>query len=553
MTAGTEFSALQVGVAWQRFNGLMDETAHTFVRTSFSSVVRDNWDLAVSLMDVHGRQFAQSSRSVPSFIGTMPKTLQVMLQRYPAEALEPGDVLISNDGYHGTGHLNDITMVRPVFRGSEVIAYIGSVFHSVDIGGAPSVNARDSFEEGLTIPVSKILKKGVENEDVIAFLTENLRAPEETLGDIRAQFAAYELGIGRLLKILADEQIDDLTVLVEEILDRSELAMRRAIEAAPDGSYSDSIMLDGFDEPLTICCEVKISGSELSVDFAGTSPQINRPINSVLNYTLAYSAYAVKCAFDPVTPNNDGSFRPITITAPEGSLLNPQRPAPIWARHLAGHYLPPVIFSALAKLMPDRVIADCGSPVWNVYFAGKQDTGQRFVKMFFMNGGHGARPHQDGPACLSFPSNIATVPIEQFENSVPILITEKELIPDSGGAGRYRGGPAQRLSFRSLSDEPITMTIRHERVKFPPRGLLGGMPGSPGRDYVNGERIPAKIRMDLQPNDLVTFETPGGGGMGPPAERDPKSLQADLISGLVTPEAAESEYGMDDMEAVSNG
>jgi N-methylhydantoinase B len=553
MTAGTEFSALQVGVAWQRFNGLMDETAHTFVRTSFSSVVRDNWDLAVSLMDVHGRQFAQSSRSVPSFIGTMPKTLQVMLQRYPADVLEPGDVLISNDGYHGTGHLNDITMARPVFRGSEIIAYIGSVFHSVDIGGAPSVSARDSFEEGLTIPVSKILKKGVENEDVIAFLTENLRTPEETLGDIRAQFAAYELGIGRLLKILADEQIDDLTVLVEEILDRSELAMRRAIEAAPDGSYSDSIMLDGFDEPLTICCEVKISGSELSVDFAGTSPQINRPINSVLNYTLAYSAYAVKCAFDPVTPNNDGSFRPITITAPEGCLLNPQRPAPIWARHLAGHYLPPVIFSALAKLMPDRVIADCGSPVWNVYFAGKQDTGQRFVKMFFMNGGHGARPHQDGPACLSFPSNIATVPIEQFENSVPILITEKELIPDSGGAGRYRGGPAQRLSFRSLSDQPITMTIRHERVKFPPRGLLGGMPGSSGRDYVNGERIPAKIRMDLQPNDLVTFETPGGGGMGPPSERDPKSLQADLISGLVTPEAAESEYGVGDMEAVSNG
>jgi N-methylhydantoinase B len=553
MTAGTEFSALQIGVAWQRFNGLMDETAHTFVRTSFSSVVRDNWDLAVSLMDVHGRQFAQSSRSVPSFIGTMPKTLQVMLQRYPAEVLEPGDVLISNDGYHGTGHLNDITMVRPVFRGSEIIAYIGSVFHSVDIGGAPSVNARDSYEEGLTIPVSKILKKGVENEDVIAFLTENFRAPEETLGDIRAQFAAYELGIGRLLKILADEQIEDLTVLVEEILDRSELAMRRAIEAAPDGSYSDSIMLDGFDEPLTICCEVKISGSELSVDFAGTSPQIDRPINSVLNYTLAYSAYAVKCAFDPVTPNNDGSFRPITITAPEGSLLNPHRPAPIWARHLAGHYLPPVIFSALAKLMPDRVIADCGSPVWNVYFAGKQDTGQRFVKMFFMNGGHGARPHQDGPACLSFPSNIATVPIEQFENSVPILITEKELIPDSGGAGRYRGGPAQRLSFRSLSDQPITMTIRHERVKFPPRGLLGGMPGSPGREYVNGERIPAKIRMDLQLNDLVTFETPGGGGMGPPAERDPKSLQADLISGLVTPEAAESEYGVGDMEAVSNG
>ena len=553
MSSAKEFSALQVGVTWQRFNGLMDETAHTFVRTSFSSVVRDNWDLAVSLMDIHGRQFAQSSRSVPSFIGTMPKTLRVMLQRYPAQTLNQGDVLISNDGYHGTGHLNDITMVRPIFRGDELIAFIGSVFHSVDIGGAPSVHARDSFEEGLTIPVSKIVRQGVENEDVIAFLTENLRAPEETLGDIRAQFAAYDLGISRLLKILEDEQIEDLTVLVEEILDRSELAMRKAIEAVPDGSYRDEIMIDGFEDPLTICCEVKISGSDLSVDFSGTSPQINRPINSVLNYTLAYSAYAVKCAFDPVTPNNDGSFRPIKITAPEGCLLNPIRPAPIWARHLAGHYLPPVIFSALAKLMPDRIIADCGSPVWNVYFAGKQNDGSRFVKMFFMNGGHGAKPHQDGPACLSFPSNIATVPIEQFENSVPILITEKELIPDSGGAGKFRGGAAQRISFRMTSDQPITMTIRHERVKYPPRGLLGGLPGSAGREYVNGERIAAKIRMDLQPNDLVTFETPGGGGMGPPHERDAQMLRADLQSGLVTPAAAERDYGLPASGATSYG
>ena len=543
MTDSNKFSALQVGVTWQRFNGLMDETAHTFVRTSFSSVVRDNWDLAVSLMDSEGRQFAQSSRSVPSFIGTMPRTLAVMLERFPREALNQGDVLISNDGYHGTGHLNDITMIRPVFRNGKLIAFIGSIFHSVDIGGAPSVNARDSFEEGLTIPIAKIVREGVENDDVIAFLNANLRAPEETLGDIRAQFAAYDLGIERLLKILDDEEIDDLNLFVEEILDRSEMAMRRAIEAAPDGSYSDEIWVDGFEEPLKICCTVKIQGSELAVDFAGTSPQINRPINSVLNYTIAYSAYAVKCAFDPSTPNNDGSFRPITITAPEGCFINPRRPAPVWARHLSGHYLPPVIFGALAKLMPERVIADCGSPIWNIYFSGKQDDGRSFVKMFFMNGGHGARPHQDGPNCLSFPSNIATVPIEQFENSVPILITEKSLIPDSGGAGKYRGGSAQRVSFKVTSEQPVTMTIRHERVKFPPRGLLGGMDGSAGREYVNGERIPAKIRMDLQQNDHVVFDTPGGGGMGSPAERDPENIDADLQSGLVTPEGAERDYG----------
>ncbi len=553
MLKSGQFSALQVGVAWHRFNGLMDETAQTFVRTSFSSVVRDNWDLAVSLMDRQGRQFAQSSRSIPSFIGTMPRTLAVMLQRYPKETLNPGDVLISNDGYHGTGHLNDITMACPVFRQGRVIAFISSVFHTVDIGGAPSVDARDSYEEGLTIPVAKILREGVENEDIIAFLNENLRSPQETLGDIRAQFAAYKIGIDRLLQILQDECIDDLDTLVEEILDRSESAMRRTIEAAPDGSYRDEILVDGFEEPLKICCEVRIQGSDLTVDFAGTSAQIRRPINSAMNFTRAYIAYAVKCVFDPVTPNNDGSFRPIKITAPQGCLVNPRRPAPIWARHLSGHYLPPVIFSALAKLMPERIIADCGSPLWNVYFSGNQPGGERFMKMFFMNGGHGARPHQDGPACLSFPSNVATVPIEEFENSVPLLITEKSLIPDSGGAGKFRGGPAQRVSFKVMSDQPVTMTIRHERVKFPPRGLLGGMPGAPGREYVNGKRIPAKVRLDLQPNDAVIFDTPGGGGMGRPGERNPAQLRADLESGLVTPAGAARDYGDKTVEVKSGG
>ncbi len=441
-----------VGVLWRRLNALMDETAQTFVRTSFSSVVRDNWDLAVSLMDSHGRMFAQSSRSVPSFIGTMPRTLAEMLKRYPAESLRPGDVLISNDGYIGTGHLNDITMVRPIHRKGRLIAFVGSVFHSVDIGGAPSIDARDSYAEGLTIPVSLIVRAGVENADVIAFLEENLRSPEETLGDIRAQFAAYGLCIGRLLKMLDGEGIDDLDGFVGEILDRSEASMKRAIAAIPDGSYGDSLLVDGFEEPLRIQCEVRVKGEALTVDFAGTSPQIDKPINSVLNFTTAYSAYAIKCALDPAVPNNDGCFRPVTITAPEGSLLNPRRPAPIWARHLSGHYLPAVIFSALAPQLPNRVIADCGSPIWNVYFAGKLRNGRRFVKMYFMNGGHGARPDgEDGPACLSFPSNIATVPIEQFENSVPLLITEKALMPDSGGAGRYRGGLAQRVSFRVTS------------------------------------------------------------------------------------------------------
>ncbi len=513
-TAPAPLGALRVGLIWQRLAGFIDEAAQVFVRTSFSSVVRDNWDMAIGLMDAQGRQLAQSSKSVPSFIGTMPRTLAVMLQRFAPASLEPGDVMISNDAWHGTGHLNDITMVKPVFRRGRLIAFLGSTFHSVDIGGAPSVDARDAYEEGLTIPVCRIVRAGTENADVIAFLEANLRAPAETLGDIRAQFGAFSQAEARLDRLLAAEGLDDLEALADDVLARSRASMRAAIEALPDGTWHDALTLDGFEQPLTVKVAVTIAGSDITVDFAGTSAQVARPINSVLNYTIAYSHYALKCLLDPATPHNDGSFEPIRVLAPEGSLLNPRRPAPVWARHLSGHYVPPAIFGALAPVLPQRVVADCGSPQWNVYFQGRQPDGRRFVKMFFMNGGHGARRDHDGAACLSFPSNVATVSVERFESSVPLLITEKSLLPDSGGAGLRRGGAGQRIGFRVTGDEPVTMTIRHERVKHPPRGMLGGGPGAAGIDAINGARIAPKGRYLLQPGDLASFDTPGGGGFG---------------------------------------
>lgn len=537
-------SALQLGIVWRRLTGLMDEVAQTFVRTSFSVVVRENWDLACSLMDAEGRVFAQSSRSIPSFLGTMPRTLQAMLQKHPQHSLEPGDVLISNDPWLGTGHLNDITMVRPIFRGRELVAFVGSTFHTVDIGGAPSPFAKDSYEEGLCIPILKIVRRGEENTDVISFLLENLREPSETLGDIRAQFAAYDLAQTKLLSLLQQEGIDDLKSVTDSILSRSELSMRKMLEAVPDGECTDQVTADGFDKPLTICCSIKKTGSDILVDFAGTDPQIDKPINSVYNFTFAYSAYAIKCAFDPGSPNNDGGLRPLTLLAPEGSLVNPTRPAPVWGRHLSGHYLPFVIFGALSKIIPDKVIADSGSPIWNVYFKGVDRSNRKFVKMFFMSGGYGARAHSDGPACLSFPTNIANNPIEQFENQTPMLMTEKRLITDSGGAGMYRGGMGQRLSFQSLSPEPLTFMIRHERIKYPPRGFLGGVDGRLGVDLLDGQRIPGKSVTTINKGQIVTFETPGGGGMFSPLKRDPKALAKDLQDGVVSAQSAQQEYGL---------
>ena len=534
MTA-KKLDPVRLGLIWRRMDGIVDQVAETFVRAAFSVVVRDNYDMAFSLFDERGRQLTQSKRSIPSFMGTLPRTLQAVLEKHPADTLAPGDTIITNDSWIGTGHLNDISMIHPIFRYGTLIAFAASTAHTVDIGGAPSPSARDRYEEGLTIPICKIVEAGTESPVVLSFLEENLRQPTETLGDIRAQFAAYRDCARMLNRLFDEEEIDGLAVVADEIIKRSELSMKAAIEALPDGTYTDGFDIDGVDQPLRVECTVTINGNTISIDFTGTSGQVLWPINSVLNYTQAYACYAVKCLLDPNAPNNAGTLAPITVSAPEGCLLNATPPAPVWGRHLSGHYVPPAIFGALAEVLPDKICAESGSPLWNVYFSGKKPNGDgNFVKMFFMNGGHGARSHGDGPGCLSFPSNVSNQPIEAFEHQAPLLVTEKALVPDTGGAGKYRGGNAQRIGFISRSDQPVTMTIRHERVGFPPRGLLGGEVGSVGIDMVNGRKIPAKSRTELKAGDEVSFQTPGGGGLFPPGERESEMIEKDARSGLTT-------------------
>jgi len=379
-----ELTAVRLGLIWRRLDGIVDQVAETFLRAAFSVVVRDNYDMAFSLFDADGRQLTQSKRSIPSFLGTLPRTLDAVLARFPRSDLSPGDTIISNNAWIGTGHLNDISMIHPIFRGDRLIAFAASTAHTVDIGGAPSPSARDCYEEGLCIPICKIVVAGEDNPVVMDFLNENLRQPAETLGDIRAQFAAYRDCNAKLMALMDEEGLEDLSPVADEIITRSEQSMRAAIAALPDGIYSDGFDIDGVDEPLRIECTVTIEGEHLAVDFAGTSPQVPWPINSVLNYTQAYARYAIKCLVDPEAPNNAGSLAPVAVTAPDGCLLNATPPAPVWGRHLSGHYTPPAIFGALAPIMPDRIVAESGSPLWNVYFSGRHDDDRgNFVKMVF--------------------------------------------------------------------------------------------------------------------------------------------------------------------------
>ena len=541
-----QVSAIRLGLIWRRLDGIVDQVAETFLRAAFSVVVRDNYDMAFSIFDAERRQLTQSKRSIPSFLGTLPRTLEAVLEKFPRSKLSPGDVIITNNAWIGTGHLNDISMVHPIFRGSDLVAFAASTAHTVDIGGAPSPSAKDCFEEGLCIPICKIVVAGEDNPTVMDFINENLRQPAETMGDIRAQFAAYRDCNTKLMSLMDEEGLDSLTPVADEIIARSEQSMRDAISALPDGTYSDGFDIDGVDVPLRIECAVTIEGDHLIVDFEGTSGQVPWPINSVLNYTQAYARYAIKCLVDPDAPNNAGSLAPVSVTAPQSSLLNATPPAPVWGRHLSGHYVPPAIFGALAPIMGDRIVAESGSPLWNVYFSGQYDDDRgNFVKMFFMNGGHGARGHGDGPGCLSFPSNVSNQPIEAFEHQVPMLVREKSFIPDSGGAGKYRGGNAQKLVFEARSKNPMTMTIRHERITFPPRGLMGGKPGDAGVDMINDECISAKSRTTLVAGDKIVFQTPGGGGLFDPAERDTTLIKNDLESGLTTPAATKENYNYD--------
>lgn len=544
MTVATDFDPITLEVYWNRLISLMDEVDTTLVRTSFSTIVGESRDFAVIMLDAQGRSVAQSTFSSPAFTVTLPFTVKAFLKKYPLETLQPGDVLITNDPWLASGHLPDFAIAMPVFYQDKVVAFMATAAHIADIGGTLAwFEARDLFEEGLRIPPLKLYDAGQPNEVLLEMISANVRVPDQVLGDVGAIRAAEIVGAKRLTEFLDDTGMADIQDLADAILERTEQAMCKAIAELPDGRSFGEAYADGVRTPLHLQVSLEIRGDDIYLDYAGSSPQYSiGSINNTFNLTFADTANSLKCSLLPNVPNNEGLFRPIHVSAPEGCVLNATFPVSVKSRSKTSFHIHNAIYAALAPLAPDKVQAGSGS-FWAFTANGTWPDGTRYNVHILPNGGKGAVIDQDGLPTIAFPYNGTITPAEIIESQSPLLVVERRLRTDSAGAGRHRGGLGQRITFRAREGANITASLRPDKVRYPTPGILSGKPAPLGTCLVNGELLAADASVvTLQEGDEVVYNVPGGGGFGPVEERDPAQVARDVALGFVTPEAARDEY-----------
>ncbi len=536
--------AVDLGIMWDRLIAITDEIVSTLVRTSFSTIVSESYDLTVVVLDADGKLMAQGAYSIPVFIGTAPLTLRYMLERYPPETLRPGDVLATNDPWLGTGHVYDVCVMRPVFRDGAIAAYVMSITHLPDVGGIGfSAAATEIYQEGLRLPVVKLVREGRLDDFLVDLIRTNVRVPEQTMGDVLANVTAVDVGERFLVEFMEEHGTNDLRPLSAAIRGQSEAAMRRAIREMRPGTYENEIRFEGIDEAITMACRIEVGDGEIDIDFAGTGAAIARGINVPFCYANAMALYSIKCLTIPAVPNNEGSVAPVRVRAPEGSILNAMPPSPTGGRHIVGHFVPSVIFGALAEAAPDKVQADCGM-VDIVTFQGRHADGRDVATLYFTSGGFGALKDRDGGNTVPGPSNMAIVPVEVWESLTTMTIERKEMLANSGGAGAARGGLGQEVVMRNDTGHPMTIFCMAARTEFPPLGQAGGADGRARETRINGRAVHPKGRYVLAPGDRVSMLQAGGGGFGDPAARPPAALRADLAEGFVTADGVARDYGI---------
>ena len=550
----TQLDPILLEVLWNRLVSVVEEQARALMRTSFTSVVREAGDLSAGVFDRRGRMIAQAVTGTPGHVNAMATSIHHFLREIPPDTLEPGDVLVTNHPWQTSGHLNDFTVVTPIFRDGTLAAFFGNCCHALDVGGRGlGADARQVYEEGLFVPVTRLFHRGGPNEELFRFLRANVRTPFEVVGDLYAQASSNDVGSARLLEMIEEFELGDIESLSDGICARSERAMREAIMALPDGLYENEAYSDGFEEPIRLAVSIRVEGDEMHVDYDGSSPQSDRGINVVLNYTAAYTTFGVKCAISPEVPNNDGSFRPVHVTAPKGCILNAIHPAPVGARHIVGHFLPGLIHGALARAIPEKVLAQGADSLWNTQVTGQRENGEPFTYVFFSGGGMGARSHTDGLSATAFPSGIRGVPAEIIESISPLVMHKRELRADSEGPGRYRGGFGQEMEIGVRTRSPWVLSAMYDRTRHPAQGIRGGSPGGAGAvRTAGGEELHPKRQQQIPEGERIILSLPGGGGFDAATKRDSALVSRDVSDGLVSVERAREVYSTVLMETAQH-
>jgi N-methylhydantoinase B len=551
----TPVDPITLGVVWGSLMSIAVEIGTTIHRTAYSEQAREGQDFSVALFDKAGRLLVQGPYS-PGHLGAMNFAILNALSAYPPETLAPGDVILLNDPALGSGHFPDFFVSQPAFHDGRLIGFATNIVHHTDVGGArPGSQAVegifDYHQEGIFIPPIKIVEGGREVEQVIRLIASNSRTPENLQGDLRAQRNSMRVGELRMAGLVERHGFETYEACVDIILNQAEARVRERIAQIPDGSYHFEDFMDDCGpgtEPIKVAVTVTVEGDSMVIDFDGTDPQTESGLNSYFNYTRSYTYMAVKCLTDPIGPMNAGALRPVTILAPEGSFVNPRRPAGGGPRAIVCHRVFEVVIGALAQAVPQDVVAACShfaNPTWGGFDPARK---KRFVTYELIFGGTGARATRDGVEAMSSPFNASNIPAEALEITQPAVVERFEIVPDTGGAGEFRGGCAVRRDIRVLG-EKVKFNNLSERQRFQSYGLFGGEPGAIGRTVINPgtdrERtVPGKASIDLEYGDVVSFQLSGAGGYGDPIARDPARVASDVRRGYVSRQAARDRYGV---------
>lgn len=546
-------SAVAYQVMWNRLISVVEEQAQALVRTAFSTSVREAGDLSAGVYDVHGTMLAQAVTGTPGHVNAMADAVGHFIRRIGRKNILEGDVYITNDPWEGTGHLHDITMVTPSFHENALVGFFACTAHIVDIGGRGfGADAHSVYEEGLYIPIMKFAAEGKVDETLVRIIRGNVRDPNQLVGDIYALTTCNEIGHRRLIDMMVEFDLKNLDGIAAFILDNSRRATLERIATLPHTSADGEMTVDGFDKPITLRVKVTVQKDRIVSDFTGTSGVDKKGINCPLVYAKAYACYALKVAIAPEIPNNAASLAPFEIIAPEGTIVNAVHPAPVALRHIVGHFVPDTVYDAFDKIVPGLVPAEGAGCLCNFQVSLRPRTDVsvpantlRSEVLTFNSGGSGARPEFDGLNATAFPSGVMTMPVEATEHVGPVIIWRKELRPDSGGAGQYRGGLGQYMEVGARTGHEFDIQAMFDRIEHPARGRRGGSEGA-ATTIMRDDGVPMKGKgKQFVPHGCkVMMAFPGGAGYGSVSDRDLTLVKRDLARGYISERTAAKDYGL---------